>query len=412
MNPVVFSSQSLHRGTGLPPAAAKRLRPIALTGLMSALAVIACLAAPLSTFAQGKTETPAATQPGGDGVATARTHPNDPMLWDVEAMMEDAVQQISRRYNLTKEQEDYTRVFLKKRVREFLDKYETDVRELLQESINIRTGKVTEPSALADWAVRAMPVYDAATKAILDGNHEWGVILDEKQKETHEKDLRLMDANFKNVTGTLNRWAEGKGNSRESAGGSVGTDGTARPIGPIRQEIEDAWIAYVNQFINAYQLDEAKKISARDKIHKEQFDKAKLFREANKDKFKALETERRKIGALPVAERGKKLREISDRKHDLERPIYRLFVEMSRRLDTLPTSKQRAEVTEAAKKSLEALYKKMSGENDKSDKTEKEGDAGPSETKATPATQPSSDKPAAQPASEDKPVESPTTQKS
>ncbi|HWL93220.1 MAG TPA: hypothetical protein VNT79_06770, partial [Phycisphaerae bacterium] len=142
---------------------------------------------------------------------TSKSHPNDPMLWDAEQMMDEAVMQIGRRYTLTPQQEEYTRLLLKKRVREFLDQHETEVRELLQESIDMKLGrKENDPKSMMKWAARAMPIYDAAKTAILDGNHEWGVILDEKQKELHEKDLHLMSTNFSNVTTTLRNWEEGK----------------------------------------------------------------------------------------------------------------------------------------------------------------------------------------------------------
>ena len=108
-----------------------------------------------------------------DEPPTAKTHPNDPMIWNVDAMVEDAILQIARRYNLNKAQEEYTRLLLTQRVRVFLKIHEDDVRQLLKESIDFRTGlKPATPEAIMDWAERAMPVYDAAREAILGGNKE------------------------------------------------------------------------------------------------------------------------------------------------------------------------------------------------------------------------------------------------
>lgn len=346
------------------------------------------------------------TQPAAQA-PTAKTHPNDPMLWDAEQMMEEAVQQISARYKLTAPQEDYTRLLLKKRVREFLDQYESEVRELLQESIDIRLGrKDSDPAALMKWAIRAMPVYDAAKNAILDGNNEWRAILDEEQIKTHDLDLRLMAANFEGVTGTLRQWEKGEGRLAV-AGGSAG--GAAQQSGGItgpgalarRPEIEDSWIAYVERFINVYKLDDAKRIAAREKIHKEQLEKAKQYREANKEKFRKIDEEREKIGPEhPVEVRMRMIRETDQKRRDLEAPIHRLFIDLTRRLDTLPSSKQRAAVTEADRKSLDELYRRLAGAGTKSDAAsrEKAGDsAGPSKD----------EKPGEAPAKDARPEDSP-----
>ena len=56
----------------------------------------------------------------------------------VDAMMEEAVLQITRRYNLNRSQEEYTRLLLVKRTKQVLDQYEPQVRELLKEQIDIR----------------------------------------------------------------------------------------------------------------------------------------------------------------------------------------------------------------------------------------------------------------------------------
>ena len=299
------------------------------------------------------------------------------MLWDTEQMMEEAVAQISKRYNLTAPQQDYTRLLLKKRVREFLDQYETDVRELLQESIDMRLGKKeSDPATMMKWAVRAMPVYDAAKNAILDGNKEWGEILDEKQKVTHKHDLELMDKNFTNVTTQLKQMEEGKARSFDGAKVVGGPGGVSQPGGNVirRTEIEDQWIAYVEKFINTYKLDDAKKIAAREKIHKEQLEKAKQYREANKDKFRKVEEDRKAITRdLSVEERMKRIKESDLKKKELESPVRQLFIDLCRRLDGLPSSKQRAEVSENDKKALDDLYRRLAGDSTKKPMADREG---------------------------------------
>lgn len=288
------------------------------------------------------------------------------MLWDAEQMMDEAVLQISKRYNLTPQQEEYTRLYLKMRVREFLDQYETDVRELLQESIDMRLGrKGGDPNVMVQWAVRAAPVYEAAKKAILDGNNEWGQILDEEQKKIHTTDLRLMETNFTNVTRQLKDWQEGKGQPIfDAQTGRAGGGVSNNPPQIMRKpEIEDQWVAYVEKFISAYKLDDAKKIAAREKIHKDQLEKAKQYREANKDKFRQVEDEKKAVTSeMSPEERAKRILDADRKKNDLEMPVRRLFIEMCRRLESLPSSKQRSEVSETDRKALEDLHRRLAGD--------------------------------------------------
>lgn len=296
---------------------------------------------------------------------TSRTHPNQPLLWDVDQMMEDAVLQITRRYNLNKAQENYTRLLLTERVREFLEEYEADVRELLQQSIDMRANRVDNgPKALMDWAIRAAPLYEGAKNAILDGNEEWGQILDPDQKKTHDQDLALMRTNFSNVARTLDIWMEGKGRmpgARPPAAGGNGTlarhdNRVSEPVASVMAaQIEDNWMAYVTQFIAAYKLDDKQQIAAREKIHKEQIARARQYRQKEKKKFE-------QISAL-LAAKDKKITpaELGRRKRELERPIRRLFIDLDRRLKRLPNTKQRASADEALKKELEANYKVLAG---------------------------------------------------
>ncbi len=339
-----------------------RTMRLAVVGLAtSVLAVTPLLGqdAPAKTSVTPKPTTQPSAPP------TARTHPNQPTLWDVDRMMEDAVLQITRRYNLNKAQENYTRLLLTERVREFLDDYEADVRELLQQSIDMRANRVDNgPTALMEWALRAAPLYEGAKNAILDGNEEWGQILDPEQKKTHDQDLSLMRTNFVNVARTLDTWMEGKGKMPGARPTTAVGNGTlarhdnrvSQPIAAVMaDQIEDDWMAYVTQFIAAFKLDDKQQIAAREKIHKEQFARAGQYRRKEKKKFD-------QISALRAAKDGKiTSAELGRRKRELERPIYMLFIDMDRRLQRLPNTKQSANVDASLKKELQANYRVLAG---------------------------------------------------
>lgn len=300
---------------------------------------------------------------------TSQTHPNNPELWNVDAMMEDAVLQIARRYNLNKAQEQYTRLLLTSRVRAFLEEREPEIRELLKESIDLRRGlKEGSLENYKRWATRAAPLYLEAQKAILEGNDEWRGILNDDQKKIHDADLGLMKNQFGQVTRIMEDWKGGKG--IPGMPGSPGTPsvGGIRSGGPEmskvsdaqpgirRQLMEDNWLAYTNLFIQTFNLDEKQTVAARDKIHKEIRDDARKYREKRKDDFAAIEEQAKSPKPKWPAP------ELSRRRAELERPLQDMFKSLHQRLDQLPTSKQRAEANPNRRTQLETMYKSLVGE--------------------------------------------------
>ncbi len=371
---------------------------------------------------------PAANSPAEkqEGSATAKTHPNNPELWNVDQMMEDAVLQIARRYNLNKAQENYTRLLLVGRVRTFLDEHEDEVRQLLTENIALRlnASKAT-PEAYKDWAERAYPVYEAAQAAIFDGNDEWRAILDEDQKKLHDQDLAQMQTNFTQVKQTLNQWKRGEGLaarnrslSNNGAGKQAGGVSDSQAGGVVRSQfMEDNWLAYVNLFIQAYKLDEKMANAARAKIHKESLEQAKAYREKHKQEFEAIQHEMRHPSTDP--KRPTRPRELVLRKAGLERPLRTMFIRMNDRLNELPTSKQKSAVNPEKLQQLINLFKMLSGEYDPKP-TENIGATGrpdpklattapaPADAKTGPATtQPATVGPAKEPPSQTKPAAAP-----
>ncbi len=295
--------------------------------------------------------------------ATAQTHPNNPELWNTEQMMEEAVLQISRRYNLNKAQEEYTRLLLVKRVRAFLDKYEPDVRELLKESIDLRLGKMAgTPEAYAKWAIRAAPIYAEAQKAILEGNDEWRAVLNDDQKKIHDNDLAQMRSNFQNVDRLLDGWKSGKGpivaqggQTIQSGAGATAQGRVSDPQVPItRQQDEDNWLAYVNKFISTYKLDDKQKIAARDKIYKDIREEVNKYREKKKSDFEKLDAEALSPKSKP--------QDVQRRRIELEKPIKERFVLLDSRLRQLVDRKQLADADREEERQLEAWFKMLSGQ--------------------------------------------------
>ncbi|MBN2562416.1 MAG: hypothetical protein JXQ75_15940 [Phycisphaerae bacterium] len=315
----------------------------------------------------------AAEQPS-DPPPTAKTHPNNPMVWNVDAMMEEAVLQISRRYNLNKAQEEYTRLLLVSRVRAFLDIYEDDVRQLLKESFDFRLGlKPATPEALMDWAQRAEPVYAAARDAILDGNEEWREILTEDQRKLHDDDLAMMTTNFGNVERVLEGWKDGRGpligpGQSRQAGQKPRTGGQVGPNpkeGVELRDVEDNWLAYVETFIQTYKLDEKQQNAAKAGIHAEMLANARNHRDKHKTEFSKIDAEIKSIASDP--KKAEERQRLHRRRAELEKPIRDMFVIMDRRLSALPRAEQRAGADATQKERLKQMYDQLSGEHVRKD---------------------------------------------
>jgi SMC interacting uncharacterized protein involved in chromosome segregation len=114
-------------------------------------------------------------------------------------------------------------------------------------------------------------------------------------------------------------------------------------------------------FVMAYNLEESAKVSAKEKIYKEQFNKAAQYRQRRASQFDRIE---KQLKDLPPTEATKR-QAIQQRLKNLERPIYDFFVEMDERLKTLPTAAQAAEVDPTRKSQLDQLYAVFSGKNDR-----------------------------------------------
>lgn len=297
---------------------------------------------------------------------TAKTHPNDPTVWNIDQMMEDALLQISRRYNLNKAQESFTRLLLRGRVLDFLDLYEDDVRQLLKESIELKLGfKEDTPEVRAEWARRAAPVYEAAKNAILDGNMEWGEILTGDQKTLHDRDLTEMDRNFGQVTRLIEGWKQGKG-PRLGPGTRKTTATVRKDVREITSQpaiikirlTEANWLLYVEKFIETYNLDEKQQNSVKAKIHKDTIAQARAYRERQKDELAKIEAELKQLegNSEKVKSRRKALHQ---RKTRLEEPVRRMFIAMNRRLYAVPRAAQLASAEPGKKKILDQMYKRL-----------------------------------------------------
>ncbi|MCK6457873.1 MAG: hypothetical protein L6Q92_15245 [Phycisphaerae bacterium] len=293
---------------------------------------------------------------------TPLTDPTNPGVWDADHMMEEAVLTLSRRYGLNPEQEQYTRVLLVNRTRKFLKQHESDLRQLIKESFDLQMGRVPPtPENYKSWSQRARPVFESAKKEILDGNAEWGTILDENQKRIHRMDLDQMAVSFRTIDGLITKW---------SGGNFQPTDLAPRPPSSIAQgsgdsqhmvsdkpptvvrAMEDLWEMYVRKAIETYNFTDAQRNSAF-AILQQCRNRAKDYRASRKTEFDTLETQIRE--ATRQGESAARIESMRTALSELETPIGEIFADLRNRLDQIPTKAQRESVSEAALKMLNAL---------------------------------------------------------
>ena len=272
-------------------------------------------------------------------------------LWPTDKMIEMACDQIGRRYNLTPEQDEYTRALMSQRVKRFLGTYEGEIRSLLKEAWTLRLkGDTPTTETATTWAQRAAPIFEAAKKEILEGNQEWREVLNEQQQRIHDGDMRVMDANFRVTAQRLERWRGGGfDESRDWArGGFLGAIAGQPPrttTEPVRRDRglprvqEDYWEQYVRRFIQNYKLDESQTQAAQS-ILSECKQRAKEYRQGRKEQFEKANTKYRE--ALAVTPRNvESIRQARRQVSELNRPIKELFRELRDRLDGIPTAAQK-----------------------------------------------------------------------
>ena len=264
----------------------------------------------------------------------------------IDKIMEQAVRNISRRYNLNDEQRKKTDEIMRRDVLQFLREHENEVWPLIHDLF--RSG--LKPPENMDDVQRigkaARPLSKLAKEAILRGNEEWRMYLTAEQKRLHDYDLAEMDKTFEQIDRNFEQWTNG-----EPPEGSLFPPPPRPELGPPRPtkpteglpppEVDvfdprTIFDTFVEEFIKEYKLNEGQADSARS-ILAEYKAKANDFRNA------------KKLELTKIAQEMKTSIEGRDRKRiaaaEVERkkllaPVYELFGQMEDRLSALLTTAQ------------------------------------------------------------------------
>ena len=298
-----------------------------------------------------------------------------PLFWKTEDIIEVYVRAISRYYNLTDKQSEYTRKFMTQRMKRFMDQYERDVRGLMHDMSEYRLNRqLPSPEMAKVLSERAKPLVSAIREEIMSGTMTWRDILTDEQKKIHDRDLKILEREFKQYNDTLDRWSRGEVSENDVPGSRVSKH-------PVQlQKAEDAWRSYVRAFKRNYQLDRSQQEVA-DSILRELLEEAQKYRDANKDVFAQLNAALDALSSAPRTDdkeerkqRQEEYRKLRRRQLELEHKLNNdMFNRLKTQLEKIPTIDQRKQ-REAHMNNLRELVKRRR--------------RGPQSKPAAPTTQP------------------------
>lgn len=261
---------------------------------------------------------------------------------NVEAIMQQAVRNIARRYNLNEAQREKTRDIMFREVRAFLKEHEDEVWPVIREIIKSQMGwkPPSDTGQVSGLGKAARPLAELAKAKIFKANQEWRAYLTPEQKRLHDFDLAEMTQTFDRIDENLQSWSEGNPDSSPLFPPPPVVDRSPTrprkpPTGlpdPERQIIDvSIFDIFVEEFIKEYHLDEGQIDSARS-ILAEYKGKAEKFKETHKEEFARITREQR--AAIDKGERKAIASTVASHKK-LMKPFHESFASMHVRLQGL-----------------------------------------------------------------------------
>lgn len=303
----------------------------------------------------------------------------------VDAIMDTAVRNIGRRYNLNAAQLEKTHALMRREVYKFLQDHENTVWPLIRDLLKAQLGNKPpeNPEDVMRIGKGAGPLAKLAEEAIIRANEKWSEYLTVEQKVTHDYDMKEMRKTFKSINENFENWAEGKATGKsifpEPQTAGSGPPRPVRPrVGLPDPEVETIgetdmfFVAYVNEFITKYDLDPGQVNAARSILaeFKEQVAK---FRAGN---FKELAAVTQDLLAAQKERDRKKIAEIEERRRGLLKHVYVLFSEMDGRLHGLLRTAQRERFADTGgAKTGDKPAEKPASEAAQTDKSADDGEA-------------------------------------
>jgi hypothetical protein len=310
-------------------------------------------------------------------------------VYDVDSIIQQAVENISRRYNLNGSQHEFTREMMNKEVSRFLRDHQDEIYPLIRDMTKARfSGQNLSEEQRRRIGKAAKPLVAAAKKAILEANAEWRGILSDEQKKLHDWDLHEMDGQFETIGGGFERMAEGevvdnpifpehKPKTTEPPRPKKPGERKLSPTPAVERTEDGPFEVCVANVIKDYNLDPSQQEAARS-ILREYKQYVEIYRNAHKKELEEAErkaNEARNSGDIEKAKEAEALQE------KLSERIRQFLEEMRQRLMSIPREAQKkAYQRQKNDKGLDQASTKAAteskpaqGENDKPDKKKKVG---------------------------------------
>lgn len=131
-------------------------------------------------------------------------------LLNVDSLIDNYGRFLARKYNLNEQQDAFTQQLLRQKARQFLDRHEDHLRDLVDRMFEVRTGGEMSQEELVSWGQQVLPLFEEAKGIIIDGNSEWRNILTDEQKRIHDEDLKLMHQSLETTQDQLSRIVTGE----------------------------------------------------------------------------------------------------------------------------------------------------------------------------------------------------------
>ncbi len=276
-------------------------------------------------------------------------------LFPVDDMINQATDNISRRYNLNDAQRKATQKMMHERVNRFLSEHQDEMYPLIRDLTRSRfQGKNLSVEQRKRIGKLAKPLIDEAKEAILEANREWGNMLSPEQQRLHEWDLREMDNQFEQIHDNLGQLAKGEAvDNPLFPEPKIETPEPPRPRrpdesqtpplvsdGPVQQQVAakgDVFDEAVAKFIKDYGLDAAQAGTARS-IGREFKQRAEQHRRSHRVE---MQDAQRKIDEARRAGDLKKVKEAEAELDKINGRIREFLQQMSDRLGGIPTEAQK-----------------------------------------------------------------------
>lgn len=283
-----------------------------------------------------------------DEVSEALNSGNQPAAATIDKIMEQAVRNIARRYNLNDVQTDKTNELMKREVYNFIREHESEIwpaiKDLLQSGLGTRPPE--SPEEIQRIGKAARPLARLAEEAIYRANDEWRLILTDEQKKVHDFDMSEMRTTFEEIDKNFAEWEQGKASERIFPQPNMGGKDLPRPTKPppgklpeprnVTFDPSNIFETLAEEFIEEYGLDDGQVTSARS-IVEEFKGKASDFLDANKVAIAQIDLRRQQAREARDMDAIKQVN--ADHKKLLE-PVYQLCSAMEDRLEGLLTTAQ------------------------------------------------------------------------